>query len=152
MAKKPAQAAVVQTKADPKRERTIKNRERRLAAHLARFPEDKVAKAALGKEKPARKAPKNKGAFPKPVIRITECMPVPTGRKDKKTGKAITKPGSGFVSSKHVQGKVLTFGSTEPLFVEKEGKLIPNPEIKEAWEAYLAESVRATKRKRNAAK
>ncbi|WBF79310.1 hypothetical protein IACHDJAJ_00071 [Aeromonas phage vB_AdhS_TS3] len=152
MAKKPAQTAVAQTKADPKRERTIKNRQRRLEAHLSRFPEDKVAKAALGKEKPARKTPKTKGAFPKPVIRIQECLPVLTGKKDKKTGKAITKPGSGFVSSKHQQGKVLTFGSTEPIMVEKEGKFVLNPEIREAWEAYLAKTTQVTKRKRNAKK
>lgn len=150
MAKKNTQAVVAQTKTDPKRDRTVKNRQTRLERHLRHFPNDAVAKEALGKEKPARKASKNKGSFPKKVIRITECMPVPTGRKDKKTGKAITKPGSGFVSSKHREGKVLTFGSTEPLFVEKDGKMIPNPEIAQAWESYVAEANRASKRKRNA--
>ena len=45
--KKPAQVAQTVTKADPKREKTIKNREARLARHLKKHPNDAVA-AALG--------------------------------------------------------------------------------------------------------
>jgi hypothetical protein len=151
MAKKPAQ--VVQTaKVDPKRERTIKNRKERLERHLKKFPSDQVAQAALGKEKPARKTPKTKGAFPKPVIRIIECLQRPTGKRDKKTGQPITLNASGFVSEKFKEGTVLTFGSREPILVETVGKngrpgLALNPLAVEAWTEYQANSRKASQRK-----
>lgn len=156
MAKKPAQV-VTQSKADPKRDRTVKNRQTRLERHLKRFPEDKVAKTALGKEKPARKASKNKGAFPKAVVRI--CEPVCVTREVgshfchvQKKNVPTLKNGSGFVTSKHREGKVLFFGSVEPIMVETVGKngrpgLTLNPNAVEAWEAYLAESRKRSQRK-----
>lgn len=152
MAKKTPQTAVAVTKTDPKRDRTIKNRQARLERHLRHFPEDKVAKAALGKEKPARKTPKNKGSFPKAVIRITECLPRPTGKKDKVTGKPISKNGSGFVSAKHKVGSLLFFGTVEPIMVETVGKngrpgWVLNPNAVEAWENYLAQSQKVAQRK-----
>lgn len=104
MAKK--STPVVQTKVDPKRETTIKNRIARLEKHIKNFPNDLLAQAALKREKPARKTPKVKGSYPKPVVRITECTPRPTGKRDK-AGKPIMKNGSGFVSSKHTEGTVI---------------------------------------------
>lgn len=150
--KKPAQVAQTVTKADPKREKTIKNREARLARHLKKHPNDAAAKAAVGKEKPARKTPKNKGSSPKAVVRIVECLPRATGKKDRKTGKPITKNGSGFVSAKFKEGTVLTFGSREPILVETVGKngrpgLALNPLAVEAWVEYLAQSRKASQRK-----
>ena len=152
MAKKTTQTAVAVTKTDPKREKTIKNREARLARHLKKHPNDAVAKAAVGKEKPARKTPKNKGSFPKAVIRITECLPRPTGKKDKATGKPISKNGSGFVSAKHKVGSLLFFGTVEPIMVETVGKngrpgWALNPNAVEAWENYMAQSQKAAQRK-----
>ena len=152
MAKKPAQVAQPVTKADPKRENTSKNREARLARHLKKHQNDAVAKAAVGKEKPARKTPKNKGSFPKAVIRITECLPRPTGKKDKATGKPISKNGSGFVSAKHKVGSLLFFGTVEPIMVETVGKngrpgWVLNPNAVEAWETYLAQSQKVAQRK-----
>ena len=98
MAKK-KQAAVQVTKHDPKREKTIQNRIKRLERHLKKFENDAVAATALKREKPARKKSGVKGNFPKQVVRITESVSRVSGK--------VVKPGSGFVSSKHAQGSVI---------------------------------------------
>ena len=152
MAKKPAQVAVV-SKQDPKRDRTMKNRQVRLERHLKKFPQDKVAQAALKHEKPARKASKAKGSFPKAVIRIIECLPRATGKTDKATGKPIMKNGSGFVSSKHRVGSLLYFGSQEPVMVDSTDKngrpqFIVNPNAQQAWRDFIDASKRNSQRKR----
>lgn len=140
MAKKPAQV-VQTTKTDPKRDRTIKNRQERLERHLKKFPNDAVAAAALKKEKPARKTPKTKGNYAKPVIRIIECLPRVTGKRDKKTGQPITLNASGFVSAKYKEGTILSFGSQEPILIDTVGKngrpgVALNPQAVTAWIEY----------------
>ena len=100
---------------------TSKNRKARLERHLKKHPNDVQAQKASTSTKAPRKAPKVKGVHPKQKFKLRDA-----------SGKVI-----GLANFS-------TFDFANAIFIQNdEGKLVENPEIRQAWNRYKSLLVNA---------
>lgn len=107
---------------------TSKNRKARLERHLKKHPNDVQAQKASTSTKAPRKAPKVKGVHPKQKFKLRDA-----------SGKVV-----GLANFS-------TFDFANAIFIQNDdGKLVENPEIRQAWNHYKSQLANAKQYKKRA--